>query len=77
MENDTIHEKLVEHDKRLDKHEDKIDKLEKNDAISKTRIDNLCKSLDKLTDTLKWLSGFLLTATGLLVVYFIEQLVKK
>ena len=77
MENDTIHEKLVEHDKRLDKHEDKIDKLEKNDAISKTRIDNLCKSLDKLTDTLKWLSGFLLTATGLLVVYFIEQLVKR
>ena len=33
MENDTIHEKLGEHDKRLDKHEDKIDKLEKNDAI--------------------------------------------
>ncbi len=77
MENDAIHEKLGEHDKRLDKHEDKIDKLEKNDAISKTRIDNLCKSLDKLTDTLKWLSGFLLTATGLLVVYFIEQLVKR
>ncbi|WP_315065575.1 hemolysin XhlA family protein [uncultured Clostridium sp.] len=77
MENDAIHEKLVEHDKRLDKHDDKFDKLERNDAINKIRIDNLCKSLDNLTGTLKWLSGFLLTATGLLVVYFIEQLVKR
>ena len=77
MENDLVKEKLEEHDKRLDKHDDKFDKLERNDAINKIRIDNLCKSLDNLTSTLKWLSGFLLTATGLLGVYFIEQLVKR
>lgn len=77
MENDLVKEKLEEYDKRLDKHDDKFDKLERNDAINKIRIDNLCKSLDNLTGTLKWLSGFLLTATGLLVVYFIEQLVKR
>lgn len=77
MDRNLVQEKLEEHDKRLDKHDNKIETLEKNDAISKTRIDNLCKSLDDLTSTLKWLSGFLLSSTGLLIVYFIEQLLSK
>jgi hypothetical protein len=77
MEKDLIAEKLEEHDRRLGKHDDKIDILEKKDAINTVRVDNLCKSLDNLTGTLKWLSGFLLTSTGLLIVYFIEQLVKR
>lgn len=76
MENDLIVEKLEEHDRRLDKHDNKIEILERNDAINNTRIDNLCKSLDALISTLKWLSGFLLTAIGLLIVNFIEQLVQ-
>jgi hypothetical protein len=76
-EKDLIAEKLEEHDRRLDKHDNKIGILEINDAINNTRIDNLCKSLDALISTLKWLSGFLLTAIGLLIVNFIEQLVKR
>ncbi len=77
MEKDLIAEKLEEHDRRLDRHDNKIEILEKNDAVNNTRIDNLCKSLDALISTLKWLSGFLLTAIGLLIVNFIEQLVKR
>lgn len=77
MDRILFQEKLEEHGKRLDKHGNKIDMLEKNDAISKTRIDSLCKSLDELTSTLKWLSGFLLSSTSLLIVYFIEQLINK
>ena len=76
MEKDLITEKLEEHDRRIDKHDNKIQILERNDAINNTRIDNLCKSLDALIFTLKWLSGFLLTAIGLLIVNFIEQLVQ-
>lgn len=72
-----IQERLEEHDKRLDKHDNKIEILEKNDVINTTRLDNLCKSLDNLTGTLKWLSGFLLSAIGLMIVYFIEQLAQK
>ena len=75
MEKDYLKEKMEEHDRRLDKHDDKIEKLETNEVISKTRIDSLCKSLDDLTSTLKWLSGFLLSTTGLLIVYFIEQII--
>jgi len=77
LNQDLITEKLEEHDKRLDKHDNKIEILEKNDAINTTRLDNLCKSLDNLNGTLRWLSGFLLSATGLLIVYFIEQLFTK
>ncbi|WP_315069604.1 hemolysin XhlA family protein [uncultured Clostridium sp.] len=72
-----VKEKLEEHDKLLDKHENDIGTLKKNDAINSVRLDNLCKSLDNLTGTLKWLSGFLLSATGLLIVYFIEQISQK
>lgn len=77
MEKDFIKEKLDEHDKKLDKHEEKIELLEKNNAISLIRIDNLCKSLDNVTLTLKWLSGFFLTGLVLLAVFFIEQVSTK
>lgn len=77
MEKDLIKEKLEEHNRRLDKHEDKIDVLEKNDAISSQRIDNLWKSLDNLTSTLKWLCGFFITGLVLIMVFFIEQVSRK
>ncbi|OOM76564.1 hemolysin XhlA family protein [Clostridium sp. BL-8] len=77
MEKDLIAEKLEEHDKRLDRHDDKIETLEKNDAVNNTRIDNLCKSLYSLVSTLKWLSGFILTGILTLVLYIIQKAIFK
>jgi len=84
MDAETIKNKFDEHDKKLEKHDEKFEKLETNDGINKTRIDNLCKSLDDLVDTLKefkstfkWIAGYFMTGLILLIVYFIEQLATK
>lgn len=77
MEKDLIAEKLQEHDKRLDKHDDKIEILERNDAVSNTKIDNLCKSLDSLCSKIQWQNGFILSGLVMLGVYIIEKAVFK
>lgn len=87
MEKDLIVEKLEEHDKkfnkvdlRLDKHDDKIEILEKSDAINGMKLEHLYTSMDKLTNTLKWSCGFfiagIVTGTVSLAVFIIEKLIK-
>ena len=80
MEKDAIEEKLLDHEKRLDKHDAKIDILEKNDAINTTNVKNLYVSIDRLTNTLRWATGFfisgILTGVVTMAVFFIEKLAK-
>jgi len=76
MNQELITEKLIEHDKRLDKHDNKLDALERNDAINEIKISELCKSLDSLTNIMKWFIGICVTTLLGFFIYTIEQLIK-
>lgn len=60
-----MNEKLVEHqlevhDKRLNNHGDRLDKLEQDGATLKTELKNLCENLKSLTSVMKWFIGLLI-----------------
>lgn len=67
MNNETVELKIVEHDKKLDEHENKISNLEKSDAKQDSKMDNLCEKIDKLVDTNnKWFYFAVTTMSGML-----------
>jgi hypothetical protein len=55
-------------EKRIDNHGDRIDELEKHEAVRDVKIDNLCKKLEDQTKAIYWLIG--LGATSLLGFFF-------
>lgn len=64
-------EKLATHEKRLNKHGERLDQIEIECKESAVQIKNLIKSIDSLVTTLKWMIGIavpsLLTVLGLLL----------
>lgn len=57
MNEELIKDKLETHDKRLNNHGDRIDKLEQGQAEFRIEIKNLCDSIKGLTSALKWALG--------------------
>lgn len=72
MNEELLEDKLKTHDRRLNNHADRLDKLERNDSRQEVQIENLCKSIEGLIHTLKWGFGFVLTAIGTFLVYAIQ-----
>ena len=64
---DSLKDKIENHEKRLNGHSARLDKLEQDGAELKTEIKNLCKQLEGLTSILKWFIGLLV---GSFVAFF-------
>lgn len=47
------------HERRINNHSERIDRLEQSDAKMAVQIENLCKSIEGLISTLKWGLGFI------------------
>lgn len=62
-----LDERIDTHDKRLNDHSGRIDKLEQRGASVDAKIENLCEQLKSLTATLKWFIGLLV---GSFVAFF-------
>lgn len=62
-----ISDKIEIHDKRLNDHSGRIDKLEQRGASVDTKIENLCEQIKSLVSIMKW---FLATSAGALISFF-------
>ena len=71
--NDEVKNHVIEtHEKRINNHSERLDKLEQSDAKRDIQIDNLCKSIEGLINTLKWGLGFIFSGFGGLFFYAIQ-----
>lgn len=73
----TISDILNKHEDRLNGHSTRLDKLEQNRERVDEKIDNLCRELRKLTDTLNWfikiILGTFITGSIGLLFYFVQS----
>ncbi|AWZ50041.1 hypothetical protein C3495_14455 (plasmid) [Clostridiaceae bacterium 14S0207] len=67
MNEELIQDKLNVHDKRLNNHADRIDKLEQNQSRVDVKIETLCDQIKQLVSILKWYIGL---SVGALVSFF-------
>jgi hypothetical protein len=56
--NEEVKEHILDvHEKRINNHSDRIDKLEQHQCEFKVQIQNLVKSIEGLTTSIKWALG--------------------
>lgn len=67
MNEELVKHELETHEKRINNHSDRIDKLEQNDVELKTEIKNLCDNIKQLTTIMKW---FVTATVGALISFF-------
>lgn len=67
MNEELVRKELDTHERRINNHSERIDKLEQSNAELKVHIQNLCSNLENLTSAIKWLLGL---GVGSLVGFF-------
>ncbi|SHH69111.1 hemolysin XhlA family protein [Clostridium intestinale] len=72
-----ITEKLDEHERRINKHGERLDSLDKDSVELKTEIKNLCKQIGSLTAILKWFIGLLVGSFVAFFFYAVQQNIFK
>lgn len=67
MNEELVKDKIETHDKRLNNHGDRLDRLEREGAELKVEIKNLCENLKSLTSVMKW---FITAIVGAFISFF-------
>ncbi|CBZ04391.1 hypothetical protein, CF-8 family [Clostridium botulinum H04402 065] len=67
MNEELISHQIEIHEKRLNNHSERIDKIEQSQSRTDAKIENLCDQLKQLVSVLKWYIGL---SVGALVSFF-------
>lgn len=67
MNDELIKDKIETHERRINNHSDRIDKLEREGSELKVEIKNLCENLKSLTSVMKW---FITAIVGAFISFF-------
>lgn len=67
MNEELISHQIEIHEKRLNNHSERIDKIEQSQSRTDAKIENLCDQLKQLVSVLKWYIGLTI---GALVSFF-------
>jgi len=71
-----IEETLDLHNERLNSHSQRLDVLDKSNAVHTNQIDNLCKQIADLVTTLKWLIGLTITTLLAFFIWVMQSNIK-
>lgn len=73
MNEELLKEKLDTHERRINNHAERLDKLEIHEAARDVKIDNLCDKLEKQTRSIYGLIGTVATALVGFFFYAVQQ----
>lgn len=73
MNEELVKHQLGVHEKRLNDHSQRIDKLEQEGVALKTEIKNLCENIKSLTNMMKWFMTALIGAFISFFFYAVQQ----
>ena len=73
MNDELIEHQIEVHDKRINNHSERLDKLEQEGATLKAEIKNLCENLKQLTTVMKWFIGLLIGSFIGFFFYAVQQ----
>jgi len=68
-------ERLDTHERRINNHSERIDKLELSQGRTEEIVKNLCEKIDGLIVTMRWMIGLFATALTGFFVWVVQQLV--
>ena len=68
-----ITDKINTHERRINNHADRLDKLELHEAARDVKIDNLCEKLEKQTRSIYGMIGMVGTALVSFFFYAVQQ----
>lgn len=74
MKDEIIKIKVAEHDKKLEEHDRRLDRIEQDNVEFRVQIKNLCRKLDELTG---WIKALILTMIGTFggfIIWYIQSL---
>lgn len=74
MNDELLAKQLDTHERRLNNHGDRIDKLEQYQSKSEVQISNLCEQIKNLVSTIKWSMGLLITALVGFFIWYVQAL---
>ncbi len=74
MDDEFVTKQLDTHERRLNNHGDRIDKLEQYQSRSEVQINNLCEQIKSLVSTIKWSMGVLITTLIGFLIWYIQSL---
>lgn len=73
MNGELIEHQVEVHEKRINNHSERIDKLEQEGVALKAEIKNLCENLKQLTSVMKWFIGLLIGSFIGFFFYAVQQ----
>ncbi|RXI70489.1 hemolysin XhlA family protein [Clostridium tetani] len=76
MNEELIEHKLKIHEKRINNHSDRLDKIEQAQSEFKVEIKNLCDNIKSLTNTMRWFMGIWVTSLLGFFFYSIQNVLK-
>lgn len=74
MNEELVNKQLETHEKRLNNHGDRIDKLEQYKSSSEVEIRSLCEQIKSLVSTIKWSMGLLITSLVGFFIWYLQSL---
>lgn len=69
-----IDEKFEIHERRLNNHSERIDKLEQYHSRAETQIANLCEQIKSLVTTMRWFMGLIVGSGVGFFIWYIQQI---
>ena len=77
MNEELLKHKIDIHERRINNHSERLDKLEQDNASLKTEIKNLCETIKSLTNMMKWFMSALIGAFISFFFYVVQNNIFK
>lgn len=69
-----VNERLDTHERRINNHSERIDRLEQYQSRTEAKIENLCEQIKSLVQTIKWSMTLAVTTLLGFFIWYIQNL---